>query len=648
MKKQRTAWLLCLVTAAVLPLAACGGTGTASGTSAGPETTAGTSAAPETTQAETTAAEETRKNGFTAGTYESVVTGHNARFTVRVTVDEDSIVSVEAVDDLETPGVGRVALARLGEKIVEEQSAGVDTVAGATVSSYAMLGGVKDCLEQAGGDMEALTASVSTVNTEKIVVDTDVVVIGGGGAGMAAAISAQQNGAKVVVVEKLDYLGGSTVVSGGAYNAADEERQKAEEMTDARRETIEGYLAADFEDDTVKAWQQTLRTEFEEYKEAGETNLFDTPSLHMIQTYVGGHNVGTPELIEYLCANSLDSLCWLEDLGLEFKETLGTATGAIYQRSYYTAAPAGTGYAQVLGDYLDQSEDIQVYYRCPATELLTDGSGRVTGVVCQYGEGTLTVNASRGVILATGGFGSNVKLRQEVNTGVWAEADLGSGIGCSNINPCAQGDGLNLATAVGAQLTGMSDIQLHPCGNPATGLMDAIRTSGRNRLFVNVAGERFVNEGAARDTLCKAIFAQEGSTYWVVVNSVRYPARDWVDSNGNKIEDMVALGLVIEGDTIEELAEKTGMDPVKLQASVDQYNAAVRGEAEDPLGFKVASADVELVDGPWYACKKVPTVHHTMGGVAINTDCQVLDESNEAHDFSGRRDHVPLFIRKGP
>ncbi len=74
----------------------------------------------------------------------------------------------------------------------------------------------------------------------------------------------------------------------------------------------------------------------------------------------------------------------------------------------------------------------------------------------------------------------------------------------------------------------------------------------------------------------------------------------------------------------------------------------MRGEAEDPLGFKVASADVELVDGPWYACKKVPTVHHTMGGVAINTDCQVLDESNEAHDFSGRRDHVPLFIRKGP
>ena len=121
------------------------------------------------------------------------------------------------------------------------------------------------------------------------------------------------------------------------------------------------------------------------------------------------------------------------------------------------------------------------------------------------------------------------------------------------------------------------------------------------------------------------IFQQEGATYWVVVNSIRYPARDWVESNGSTIADMVALGLVIEADTLGELAEKTGMDPDKLQASVDQYNAAVRGETPDPLGFKVASSDKELVDGPWYACKKVPTVHHTMGGGEITTDCEVLN-----------------------
>ena len=565
------------------------------------------------------------ENNVSAGTYEALVTGHNAQFTVHVTIGDDGkIAEVDASDNLETLGVGKDAVARLSEEIVEAQSVGVDAVSGATISSFALISGVKQCLEQAGADVAQWNTPVNEKNTEDLVIDTEVVVVGGGGSGCAAAYSAAENGAKVVIVEKNGYLGGSTTVSGGAYNAADPKRQSALEMTDDLRNTIQGYLDTEFEDPMVNAWRDTLAEEIAAYDASGSTSLFDSPTLHKIQTYVGGHNVGKPEMIDYLCEHTLESLEWLEGLGLEVKDEMGTATGALYQRSHYTVAPAGTGYVQLFRNLIGQNESIDVYYNCPATELLTDESGRVTGVVCTYGDGTLTVNASKGVILATGGFGSNIALRQEVNTGVWAEADLGPGIGCTNINKCAQGDGLKLATEVGANLIGMSDIQLHPCGNPKTGLMDAIRTSGRNRLFVNVDGDRFVNEGAARDTLCKAIFQQEGATYWVVVNSIRYPARDWVDSNGSTIADMVALGLVIEADTLEELAEKTGMDPEKLQASVDQYNAAVRGETPDPLGFKVASSDKELVDGPWYACKKVPTVHHTMGGVEINTDCEVL------------------------
>lgn len=570
------------------------------------------------------------ETGIVAGTYEALVTGHNAQFTVHVTIGEDGkITEVDASENLETLGVGRDAVARLSEEIVNAQSVGVDMISGATISSYALINGVKDCLKQAGADLDAWSAPVSQKNTEDLVVDTDVVVIGGGGAGCAAAYSAAENGVRVVIVEKLGYLGGSTTVSGGAYNAADPERQSALEMTEDIRKTIQGYLDTEFEDAEVAAWRDTLAAEMEAYDASGSTALFDSPTLHKIQTYVGGHNVGTPALIDYLCDHTLESLEWLEGLGLEVKDDVGTATGALYQRSHYTVAPAGTGYAQLFREQIGKNENIEVYYNCPATKLLTDDSGRVTGVICTYGDGTLTVNASKGAILATGGFGSNVALRQEVNTGVWAEADLGSGIGCTNINKCAQGDGLAMATEVGANLVGMSDIQLHPCGNPKTGLMDAIRTSGRNRLFINTAGERFVNEGAARDTLCKAIFQQEGATYWVVVNSIRYPERDWVDSNGNTIADMVALGLVIEADTLDELAEKTGMDPEKLKASVEQYNAAVRGDAEDPFGFKVASSDKELVEGPWYACKKVPTVHHTMGGVEINPNCEVLSTQGE-------------------
>lgn len=177
-----------------------------------------------------------------------------------------------------------------------------------------------------------------------------------------------------------------------------------------------------------------------------------------------------------------------------------------------------------------------------------------------------------------------------------------------------------MAQAVGAALTGMSDIQLHPNSDPATGLFVGIPTSGRNRIFVNIHGARFVNEGAARDTLCKAIFEQEDKTYWVVVNSVRYQPED--------VANWVALGKMVQADTREELATLTGMDADTLQASVDSYNATIAG-AEDPFGFTVGSSDVALTEGPWYAARKVPTVHHTMGGVFINTDAEVLNEDGE-------------------
>ena len=135
-----------------------------------------------------------------------------------------------------------------------------------------------------------------------------------------------------------------------------------------------------------------------------------------------------------------------------------------------------------------------------------------------------------------------------------------------------------------------------------------------------------MNEGAARDTLCKAIFAQTNSTYWVVVNKLRYPDTTTPDANGATIENMVATGHVTAADTVEELAAATGMDAAKLQASIDAYNAVVAGEAEDELGFVANNtADAQMTEGPWYACRKVPTVHHTMGGIRVNLSSQAVD-----------------------
>ena len=513
--------------------------------------------------------------------YEATVNGHNAPITVAVTMEDGAISSVDLTNEFETIGVGKVAIDIMTGRIVEEQSLTVDTVSGATITSRAILSGVQKALEDGGVDVAPFTQEKEEAVPEDEAYEADVIVVGGGGAGLAAAISAEQNGAKVLVLEKLDILGGSTNVSEGALNAVDPERQGAQGIEDS----VENFIQ---------------------------------------QTYEGGHEVGDMDLITYMCENSMDSVKWLESLGVEFKDEVGTATGALFQRSHYTVTPSGNSYIRVFEAYAKEHENIDIHTGVEVKSLIVE-DGAVTGVEGIGRHGQKVTAKAPSIVLCTGGFGANKALLKEYNTGVWAHVDLTT-LGCTNLSKAATGAGIEMATAIGADVTGMSDIQVHPCGTPGTGLMENIRTSGRNRLFVNQEGKRFVNEGAARDVLAQAVFDQEGQTYWIVVNSVRYPSRDWVDANGATIENMVAQGSVIEADTLEELAEKTGMDAQNLTDAVEGYNAVVRGEKEDEFGFQANNtADTELTEGPWYACKKVPTVHHTMGGLKIDTDTEVLD-----------------------
>ncbi len=530
---------------------------------------------------------------FQPGTYTTKVSGHNAAFNVVVTVSKDKIEKIECPENLETIGVGQVALDRLTKEMVEKQSLGVDNVTGATISSMALKSGVKKDLEQAkvsADDMTQLTKNVEKYTPLPDEIKTQVVVVGGGGSGLVTAIAAQQAGAKVVVLEQLGILGGSTNVSEGAFNAADPERQ-------------------------------------------GKQGIEDSIQKHFEQTMKGGHDKGNPELVHFLTENALDTLHWMESLGVKFNDEVGTATGALWQRSHYTVTPSGNSYIRVYEKYIkEHSNDITVYTDMTVQSIIRDKDGRVTGVIGKdnhTGKETKFM-ASKGVVLATGGFGANVELRTKVNTGVFKDYDLGKSIGCTNFSKSAQGSGIEMGEKIGANVIGMDDIQVHPCGTPGTGLMEMVRTSGRNRIFVNEQGNRFVNEGAARDVLAKAIFAQPDATYYVIVNHLRYPSLDWVDANGAKMKDMIELGRVVEGDTLDDLAKKINVPAENLKKAIDDYNAVVEGKAKDPLGFEANNkADKVMTEGPWYACKKVPTIHHTMGGLEVNTKSQVLDKEGK-------------------
>ena len=135
--------------------------------------------------------------------------------------------------------------------------------------------------------------------------------------------------------------------------------------------------------------------------------------------------------------------------------------------------------------------------------------------------------------------------------------------------------------------------------------------------------------GAERDVLCKNIFAQPDGTYWIVVNTLRYPDPDEPDANGATINNMLALGHIVAGDTVEALAGEMGVDAANLQASIDAYNAVVEG-GTDEFGFVADNtADAAMTEGPWYACRKVPTVHHTMGGIRVNVESEACNADGE-------------------
>lgn len=524
------------------------------------------------------------------GVYTQRVMGHNALFDVVVTIEDGKITKIETPDQLESPGVGSVAIEKLAKAMIEHQTTWVDAVTGATLTSFAMKKAVSDALKAAGADMKTFAKAAHTPPTLTQDVTSEVVIVGGGGAGLAAAVSALQNGARVVIIEKMGYLGGSTNVCGGAFNASGTKYQEA-------------------------------------------LGIEDNPQKHFEQTMKGGHNTNDPTMVHYLADHAKDTLHWLEEMGLKVNPKVGAATGALYQRSHYPDPAGGNTYVRVLEKELAKYPGkVQILLETKATGLVEE-NGRVVGVTVESKGKKATVHASKAVIMATGGFGANVEYRQKVNTGIWKEAILDQRIGCSNISVAAQGDGLLMAEKVNADLIGLADIQVHPNGTPGTGLMLDIKTSGRNRLFINTNGDRFVDEGAARDVLSKAIFKQPGQTYWLLQNHLRYPDENKIDLlSGRKMKDMLEQKRVMKAETLEEAAKMMNVDYDHLKKAVDEYNRVANHEIDkDRFGFRATHTDDRpMTEGPWYFARKVPTIHHTMGGIRTNTNAQAIDVNGKA------------------
>lgn len=499
---------------------------------------------------------------------------------VGLTLEGAKIKDVKILEHSESQGVGGMAAEIVAEEIVKHQSIAVDAVAGCTKSSNAVLTAVEEALIKAGKDVNDYWIEIDKSVTHirgKIDKKADVVIIGAGGAGLAAAVSAHQNGAKVLVLEKMPLVGGNTIISGAAYNAVDPKRQTA-------------------------------------------AGIEDSIDKHYTQTYEGGDKLAKPELIRTLVEKAYPALEWLESMGMKFKDEIFTVLGALWPRSHKPEKPIGTGYIETYMDYIGKhSKDIEIMLNTKATELFVE-DGKVIGVEAESPENIVIAKANSGVIIATGGFSANINARNLYNK-MWPDL---TNIKTTN-RPGAMGDGAWMAEKIGANLIGMDQIQLLPMGDIETGSLSGnIEQGVEDRIFVNKDGNRFVDEGARRDVMTKALFEQEDSFMWVIVDKHSYPTGDTKNNFDETIDFLLEDGTAYKADTLEELAKKIEVDPDNLIKSVETFNQAVDKKIEDPFGRTLF--DNRLDTPPFYAGARMPTVHHTMGGIEINTKAQVLNK----------------------
>lgn len=560
---------------------------------------------------------------FTAGTYEGTGEGFGGELVANVEVSDSEILKVEIAEHAESAGISDGAIEKIPEEIVKLQTVNVDSVSGATFSSDAIKEAVKKALIKAGGAEEYITRHVEKEAKEAGELKTaeyDIIIIGAGGAGMSAAFEAKKAGANVVVLEKTDHIGGNTLLAGSAMNAADPARQKKYSMGQSEIDKIEELINLEPKNELMKSWQDAVAKDMEEYKANGETYLYDSPALHKLQTYVGGDYVADPALVEILCGKALESVNYLEENGAVWKDGVTTAVGATWMRSHNPTLDLGTAGASFV---LPQSNGYkklggEVLFDHKVDKLEKDENGRVSIVKGSMSDGTpFEYKASKAVLIATGGFGANVEMRQKYNKH-WE--DLGENIATTNV-PTATGDGILLAEDVGANLVGMEWIQLIPTSR------DSFTAGINNSIFVNKSGERFVREDGRRDELSAAVLKQPGQAFYKVVDThTTVDELNGVTYKGVKIEDRAKEDFVFYGETLEKLAEDAGFDKDTFLAAVNDYNAAVE-KHEDKFGRQLFDQKIDA--GPFYAIQGEIKVHHTMGGININEKTQALDKNGD-------------------
>ena len=567
---------------------------------------------------------------MTPGTYTGEAPGRNGEVKVEVTVDANKILSVKVLETKETAGIGTLAESTLPQEIVAANTAGVDSVSGATLTSAAVINAVKVVLKKANaGDAYFEPAKTKKADlTMDLPHEADVIVVGAGGAGMVAAATAVDRGAKVIVLEKMAMIGGNTARSEGNMGAVDPEPEKLVDMTPEVEKIVMKSLNTKIDDPEIKAIQDKVRAQFKAYKTAKKTYIFDTPELYALQTLIGGNNKADPKLVLMMAKESAKAMQWLDDNSPmtwdhKNRKALVMAIGALYPRAHYPVAADGShistydAYIAPLAEHV-KAAGSHIITQMKVVDLL-EKKGRIVGVIAQDKNGqTQIFHASKGVVLATGGYGANKALVEKYNK---------VSVHQTSNSPGTTGEVMEAAIDHGATTAGLDWLQIHPHGNPKTGaLMSNVTGNTQDTPYVNKLGQRFADETGRRDDISYGILKQPDHVGFSIYDQRQL---DMKKIRKEPVELAIAHGYEFRADSIEELAKMAGIDPEGLKKTIEQYNAAVRAKDSSKLSVPKAVLGLTVEKAPFYAVPLTPTIHNTMGGLKINTHTQVIGENGK-------------------
>ena len=560
----------------------------------------------------------TSSDAGVSGDFTGTAKGFGGDVSVTLTLTDGAITGCTAEGKDETQGVGSEAIAKMPGEIAESGSIAVDGVSGATITSTAIKEAAAAALTAAGLNPDDYkTAVEKDAAAEDSTVDADVVVVGAGGAGMTAAITAAGEGKSVVILESQSMVGGNSVRATGGMNAGKTVYQDENEFGESAgvEKTLKTAAEKYADNETITALAKTVSEQWAAYQ-ANPTGYFDSVELMELDTMIGGKGINDPELVETLCANSADAIDWLDEHGITL-HNVSSFGGASVKRIHRPVNAEGKTVS--VGSYMIpllqencEKAGVKMMLDTTATEILTDANGAAVGVKATGASGeTVTVNA-KAVVLATGGFGANldmvVKYKPELKGFMTTNA------------PGIQGQGIEMAQAIGAATVDMDQIQIHPTVEANTAALITEGLRGDGAILINEEGKRFIDEVGTRDVVSAAEIAQTGSYSWLVVDQAMVDA-------SSVIQGYIKKGYTVTGATYEELGKAMGVDAAAFAETMEKWNGYV--EAKNDPDFGRTSFANPLNTAPYYAVKVTAGVHHTMGGLKINANTEVLNEKGE-------------------